>query len=367
MARAGRALEGGAAETASGSRLLVAPTGVRRSAHVDRDASPGAGRCSAPRRCARSARRPARARAHALGHARDRLRLLGPAATLERGYAVVQDAAGAVVSDAAARLGRRRGGDPAGARQPRGDRRPRCASERRAHLRAGPRGARADRPASWRTAARRSTRRCGCGSAASAARAVPGAARPGREAGGRTRRAPGHTAAERQLGARPPPARGRLARSGPGVVCGLLRGGTLVTASDEHGRIAAPERRSPAVRGPVNDGRTARCRSHSPRSPCWSPRPPPRPRPTPCAERRHPHRDRPGHHSRAAPARAHQPHSGLRHAPHRRGAAGARPRPPASPAVTIAATTSAHRHTCGRTSHHCAAASTPCARANRSH
>ena len=34
-----------------------------------------------------------------LSHARDRLRLLGPAATLERGYAVVQDQSGAVVSD----------------------------------------------------------------------------------------------------------------------------------------------------------------------------------------------------------------------------------------------------------------------------
>ncbi len=36
-----------------------------------------------------------------LGHAHDRLRLLGPAATLERGYAVVQTADGAVLSDAA--------------------------------------------------------------------------------------------------------------------------------------------------------------------------------------------------------------------------------------------------------------------------
>src|SRR5262249_38024972 len=34
-----------------------------------------------------------------IGHAHDRLRLLGPAATLERGYAIVQDADGAVVSD----------------------------------------------------------------------------------------------------------------------------------------------------------------------------------------------------------------------------------------------------------------------------
>ncbi len=36
----------------------------------------------------------------ALDHARDRLRLLGPAATLERGYAVVLYADGAVISDA---------------------------------------------------------------------------------------------------------------------------------------------------------------------------------------------------------------------------------------------------------------------------
>jgi exodeoxyribonuclease VII large subunit len=37
-----------------------------------------------------------------LMHARDRLSLLGPAATLERGYAIVQDDGGAVVTDAAA-------------------------------------------------------------------------------------------------------------------------------------------------------------------------------------------------------------------------------------------------------------------------
>jgi exodeoxyribonuclease VII large subunit len=37
-----------------------------------------------------------------LGHAHDRLRLLGPAATLDRGYAIVQDAGGAVVRDSAA-------------------------------------------------------------------------------------------------------------------------------------------------------------------------------------------------------------------------------------------------------------------------
>ena len=39
-----------------------------------------------------------------VGHAFDRLRLLGPAATLDRGYAIVQDAAGTVVtaSDAVA-------------------------------------------------------------------------------------------------------------------------------------------------------------------------------------------------------------------------------------------------------------------------
>ncbi len=37
-----------------------------------------------------------------LRNAHDRLRLLGPGATLERGYAIVQDDAGAVVRDAAA-------------------------------------------------------------------------------------------------------------------------------------------------------------------------------------------------------------------------------------------------------------------------
>jgi exodeoxyribonuclease VII large subunit len=35
-----------------------------------------------------------------VGHAFDRLRLLGPAATLDRGYAIVQDAAGTVVTAA---------------------------------------------------------------------------------------------------------------------------------------------------------------------------------------------------------------------------------------------------------------------------
>jgi len=36
-----------------------------------------------------------------IGHAHDRLRLLGPAATLDRGYAIVQDGEGAVISDVA--------------------------------------------------------------------------------------------------------------------------------------------------------------------------------------------------------------------------------------------------------------------------
>ena len=40
-----------------------------------------------------------------LGHARERLRLLGPAATLERGYAIVQSEHGAVVRDGAALAG----------------------------------------------------------------------------------------------------------------------------------------------------------------------------------------------------------------------------------------------------------------------
>jgi exodeoxyribonuclease VII large subunit len=38
----------------------------------------------------------------AVRHAHDRLRLLGPAATLERGYAIVQDTGGHVVREAAA-------------------------------------------------------------------------------------------------------------------------------------------------------------------------------------------------------------------------------------------------------------------------
>ena len=56
-------------------------------------------RRAAADRVAREALRPA--------HAHDRLRLLGPAATLERGYAIVQDAAGAVVRDAAATVAAR--------------------------------------------------------------------------------------------------------------------------------------------------------------------------------------------------------------------------------------------------------------------
>jgi exodeoxyribonuclease VII large subunit len=51
-----------------------------------------------------------------LDHARQRLRLLGPAATLERGYAIVQDAGGTVVRDA----GGLAAGDPIAVRLSRG-------------------------------------------------------------------------------------------------------------------------------------------------------------------------------------------------------------------------------------------------------
>jgi exodeoxyribonuclease VII large subunit len=100
LARAGRALEGRAVHARRHLRLLAARPAfadprswiATRRGQLD---SAGASLRRVP--ALRLERETAR-----LGNARDRLRLLGPAATLERGYAIVQDDAGAVVRDAAA-------------------------------------------------------------------------------------------------------------------------------------------------------------------------------------------------------------------------------------------------------------------------
>ncbi len=100
LARATRALEGGCARSRKLLELLV-----MRPAFND----PGtwiAVRRSLLDQHAESIRRGAADRVarerSSLDHAHDRLRLLGPAATLDRGYAVVLDETGAVVSDASA-------------------------------------------------------------------------------------------------------------------------------------------------------------------------------------------------------------------------------------------------------------------------
>jgi exodeoxyribonuclease VII large subunit len=100
LARAGRALDGRATHARRHLQLLVARPAfadprswiTTRQARLD-------GACVSLRRlpALRIERETAR-----LGNARDRLRVLGPGATLERGYAIVQDEAGAVVRDAAA-------------------------------------------------------------------------------------------------------------------------------------------------------------------------------------------------------------------------------------------------------------------------
>jgi exodeoxyribonuclease VII large subunit len=100
LARAGRALDGRATHARRHLRLLVARPAfadprswiTTRQARLD-----GAGVSLRRLPALRIERETAR-----LGNARDRLRVLGPAATLERGYAIVQDEAGAVVRDAAA-------------------------------------------------------------------------------------------------------------------------------------------------------------------------------------------------------------------------------------------------------------------------
>ena len=98
--RAGRALAGG--PTAAASRWRCWCRG-RLSPTRAAGSRSGGSRCCwcatalTAGRCTGSDRERTR-----LAHARDRLTLLGPAATLERGYAIVQQTAGAVVTDAAA-------------------------------------------------------------------------------------------------------------------------------------------------------------------------------------------------------------------------------------------------------------------------
>jgi exodeoxyribonuclease VII large subunit len=100
LARAGRALESRAVHARRHLELLAARPAFadpRTWIAVRRTALDGAG--AALRRLPelRLERESAR-----LGNARDRLRLLGPAATLDRGYAIVQDEAGGVVREAGA-------------------------------------------------------------------------------------------------------------------------------------------------------------------------------------------------------------------------------------------------------------------------
>ena len=100
MARASRALEGGCARSRKLLELLVTrpafddPRTWIATRRVSLDQSATTFRRSATDRVERERT--------ALDHARDRLRLLGPAATLDRGYAVVQSEDGAVISDASA-------------------------------------------------------------------------------------------------------------------------------------------------------------------------------------------------------------------------------------------------------------------------
>jgi exodeoxyribonuclease VII large subunit len=122
MGRATRALEGGAGRARRMLELLAArPALADPMAWIDaRRGSLEASRASlarlAPGRVERegarlqaagerltsSVERRLERETTAIRHAHDRLRLLGPAATLERGYAIVQAGDGAVVRDAAA-------------------------------------------------------------------------------------------------------------------------------------------------------------------------------------------------------------------------------------------------------------------------
>ncbi len=98
LARAGRALEGRATHARRHLELLAARPAFAdpRSWITTRRAALDASAASLRRLPALRLEREA-TRLHG---ARDRLRLLGPAATLERGYAIVQDGAGAVVREA---------------------------------------------------------------------------------------------------------------------------------------------------------------------------------------------------------------------------------------------------------------------------
>ena len=100
MHRAGRALEGRATHARRHLQLLVArPAFADPRSWISTRRALLDGASASLRRLPslRLERETARLR-----NARDRLRLLGPGATLERGYAIVQDEAGAVVRDAAA-------------------------------------------------------------------------------------------------------------------------------------------------------------------------------------------------------------------------------------------------------------------------
>jgi exodeoxyribonuclease VII large subunit len=100
LARAGRALDGRATHARRHLQLLVArPAFADPRSWITTRRALLDGACASLRRlpALRLERETAR-----LGNARDRLRVLGPGATLERGYAIVQDEAGAVVRDAAA-------------------------------------------------------------------------------------------------------------------------------------------------------------------------------------------------------------------------------------------------------------------------
>jgi exodeoxyribonuclease VII large subunit len=100
LARAGRALEGRATHARRHLQLLVArpafadPRSWIATRRALLDVASGSLRRLPALRLERETAR--------LGNARDRLRVLGPGATLERGYAIVQDEAGALVREAGA-------------------------------------------------------------------------------------------------------------------------------------------------------------------------------------------------------------------------------------------------------------------------
>jgi exodeoxyribonuclease VII large subunit len=100
LTRGARALEGGAAQARRTLELLVSrPAFARPQAWIDvrREALAASGDRLARVPALRLERESARVAA-----AHGRLRVLGPAATLERGYAIVQDEAGAVVRESGA-------------------------------------------------------------------------------------------------------------------------------------------------------------------------------------------------------------------------------------------------------------------------